>query len=158
MRRKKKKKEQLFQQTRGRKSQRSVPRKGIFQDWWREEVFDLTGEKTERKKAREEGSEGVKSESSKSKSIFRKMFICRSVKPTRGVYLPAMPSLSLSLCHHLLRSLSPVTGLYRRGTFCTDRTILQIRCKAPSEHAAAVLLCPAMHHYSADQGLLDQIK
>lgn len=91
------------------------------------------------------GREGGKSKTSKLKSIFRKMFICRSVKLTRGVYLPALPSLSLSLCYHLLRSLSlsQCSGSIGRGTFCTDRTILQIHSKVPSEHARQKCCCCA---------------
>lgn len=53
---------------------------------------------------REKEKEGGKLQPSKLQSIFRKMFICRSVKLTRGVYLPALPS--HPLCYHLLRSLS----------------------------------------------------
>lgn len=64
----------------------------------------LTREKRDRKKEKEAGEEGGKLEPCKLKSIYRKMFICRSVKLTRGVYLPVLPS--HPLCYHLLRSLS----------------------------------------------------
>lgn len=39
--------------------------------------------------------QGGKPKLGKLKSIFRKRFICRPVKLTRGVYLPALPSLPL---------------------------------------------------------------
>lgn len=56
------------------------------------------------KKKKEAWKERGKLEPSELKSIFRKMFICGSVKPTRGVCAPTSPSPSLS--YHLLRSLS----------------------------------------------------
>lgn len=64
----------------------------------------LEKRETERKKEKEAGEEGGTLEPCKLKSIYRKMFICRSVKLTRGVYLPVLPS--HPLCYHLLRSLS----------------------------------------------------
>lgn len=94
---------------------------------------------------RQGGREGGKLEPSKLKSIFRKMFICRSVKLTRGVYLPALPS--LSLCYHLLRSLS--LSLCSGSAFCTDRTILH--CKVPCEHASPKCCCCAALYCNAAQ-------
>lgn len=81
-------------------------------------------------------------EPSKLKIIFRKMFICRSVKPTRAVYLAAW--LSPSLCLSLIPSAEvfpPVTvlQLFTAGPdvlksllkFCilpVAANIMQLRC------------------------------
>lgn len=102
----------------------------------------------ESKRRRQAGGKlGGKMEPSKLRSIFRKMFICRSVKLTRGVYLPDLPSLSLalspslslSLCCHLLRSLS--LSVYSGTAVCTNQTILRIHCKVRCKYASGRGCC-----------------
>lgn len=83
--------------------------KGYFKNGGEGKCLTWLEERRKESKKAARGKEGGREGSwsrSKLKCIFRKMFICRSVKLTRGVYLPALPSLSLSLCYHLLRSLS----------------------------------------------------
>lgn len=93
---------------------------------------------------KEAGKEGGKLQPSKLTSIFRKMFICRSVKLTRGVYLPALPS--HPLCYHLLRSLSrsQCSGSMGRGHFAPTEQFCRFTEKyqmnTPVINAAVVLL------------------